>query len=198
MSGSKQEVREEIRRRQAQFDLADVQRAGMRIGASLEILLTHYFKPTVVMCYVSTTGEPPTHDIIRSCLKRGQRVCVPCMGKGGGAIVPCELQNFTSDLERGYSGILEPRDTCRRPVDLGEIDIHLIPGVAFDPNGGRLGRGGGHYDRFLAGCNPQVIKMGLAFSWQIVEEVPREEHDIGMDLIVTEQGVVPVRKGLLE
>ena len=138
---SKAEIREEIRRRQAQYDLADIQRAGLRIGASLEILLTRYFQPRLVMCYVSTRDEAPTHDVIRSCLKRGQRICVPCLDRGTRQIVPSELESFSKDLERGYSGILEPRDTCRRPVEANDIDYHLIPGVAFDPNGFPIGRG---------------------------------------------------------
>lgn len=198
MSFSKHEIREEIRRRQAQYDLADVQRAGLRIGAALEVLLTRYFQPRLIMSYVSTSGEAPTHDVIRSCLKRGQRVCVPCMDAEWERIVPSELENFAADLERRYSGILEPRDTCRRPVEPSDIDIILIPGVAFDPRGMRLGRGGGHYDRFLSGCPAEAVKIGLAFTWQIVEEVPYETHDVPMDLIVTEQGVVQIRDGLLE
>ncbi len=193
---SKRQLREEMRQRLVQYDLADMQRAGLRIGAALEVLLTRYFQPQLIMSYVSTKGEAPTHDVIRNCLQRGQRICVPKIELAEETMEPREVENFYRDLQRGYHGILEPGDTSR-PVDADEIDIHLIPGIAFDPQGVRLGRGGGFYDRFLQQCSPEKIKVGLAFSWQIVEEIPAETHDIPMDLIVTEVGVVQVRDGLL-
>lgn len=68
-----------------------------------------------------------------------------------------------------------------------KIDLFIIPGVAFDKNGNRLGRGRGFYDKLLAGKN--TVKIGLAFEKQIVDTVPRTDHDIQMDFVVTERGV---------
>jgi 5-formyltetrahydrofolate cyclo-ligase len=198
MSWSKDEIRAEVRRRRDLRDVADLQRAGIRISLTCDILLRNYLRGEMVMCYVSQRGEAPTHDIIRSCLVRGQRICVPWVNPETRMIAASELENFFVDLERGFAGILEPRDTCRRPVEPQGIDILLAPGLAFDSKGTRLGRGSGYYDRFLALFGPEKIKVGLAFSWQIFQEIPTEEHDIPMDLIVTEQGVIPVRSGLLE
>jgi len=194
---SKDDIRAEVRRRRANRDVADFQRAGTRIAAFCEILLGAH-QNRVVMCYVSHKGEAPTHDIIRSCLARGQRVCVPWVDPSTKMIAASELHNFATELSPGFAGILEPRDTCRRPVEPKDIDILLVPAVAFDLKGRRVGRGEGYFDRYLAICEPTQIKIGLALSWQVFEGLPHESHDVAMDLIVTEEGVIPVRKGLFE
>ena len=86
------------------------------------------------------------------------------------------------DLVKGCFGILEP--PASTPVaDPNKLDLILVPGVAFDRQGGRLGRGRGYYDRLLAGTS--AFKVGVCFDWQIVPEVPREAHDIRMDAVVT-------------
>jgi 5-formyltetrahydrofolate cyclo-ligase len=197
MSATKEQIRRTTLRRTQERDLADRQRAGVRIARQCEILLRHVFKPDLLMCYVSRRDEAPTHDIIRGCLARGQKVCVPWVAEETGAIRAGRLKNFTTDLAPGHAGILEPRDTCRRPVEPRDISLHFVPGMAYDPNGARLGRGSGHYDRFLADCAPETVKIGLAFSWQIVESIPTEAHDVGMDLVLTEEGCIEIRRDLL-
>ncbi len=194
MSPSKKEIRQAIRRRANDFDLADFQRAGTKIAAICDALLWRHLHPDMVMCYVSKRGEAPTHDIIRACLIRGKRICVPLVEPESMTISASELENFSSDLRPGCAGILEPRDTCFRPVSPSDIDVHLIPGMAFDPKGGRLGHGAGCYDRFLAECGEESIYIGVAFSWQLIEDVPSEDHDIPMDWIITDEGLIPARE----
>ncbi len=90
------------------------------------------------------------------------------------------------DLVKGHFGILEPSSSA--PVaDPNGLDLILVPGIAFDREGGRLGRGRGYYDRLLAGAS--AFKVGVCFDSQIVPEVPREPHDIRMDAVVTPSGV---------
>ncbi|OPZ22872.1 MAG: putative 5-formyltetrahydrofolate cyclo-ligase [candidate division BRC1 bacterium ADurb.BinA364] len=197
MESRKDEIRNEIRRRRAQCDLADFQRAGVKITRTCDVLLRRFLKPDFIMCYVSRADEAPTHNLIRLCLLRGMRVCVPVVDRQAKTLGASELANFTTDLELGFAGIYEPKEECRRPVKPNEIDVHFIPLVAFAPDGSRLGRGGGYFDRFLAECSEDKVKVGLALSWQLVREIPASEHDVLMDLIVTEQGVLEIRKGLL-
>ncbi len=194
MSPTKKELRLAIKNRAEDFDLADSQRAGTRIAAICETFLWRHLHPDLVMCYVSMKGEAPTRDIIRACLIRGQRVCVPWVEPETMDISASELENFNLDLAPGCAGILEPRDTCRRPVSLGDIDVHLVPGMAFDFKGARLGRGAGCYDRFLAGCGEESVRIGIAFSWQVIDDVPSENHDIPMDWIITEEGIIPAKE----
>ena len=96
-----------------------------------------------------------------------------------------ELRHYTgkADLQQGAYGIMEP---CGEVfTDYDSIDVAIIPGMAFDKQGHRLGRGKGYYDRFLSKI-PKVYKIGLCFSWQLVDEVPCDEHDIIMDEIIVQ------------
>jgi 5-formyltetrahydrofolate cyclo-ligase len=75
--------------------------------------------------------------------------------------------------------------------DPGRVDVVIVPGVAFAPDGSRLGQGGGWYDRFLAGVRPDCVTIGVGFDAQLLDALPVEPHDVRLDLIVTESGAVP-------
>lgn len=100
------------------------------------------------------------------------------------------------DLKLGPRGVREP--VGETPFPLGQIDLILVPGLAFDRKGGRLGRGGGHYDRILGrkDCVGKVI--GACFALQIVPEVPREDHDSRVSALLTEQGLEPIPRSASE
>jgi 5-formyltetrahydrofolate cyclo-ligase len=100
------------------------------------------------------------------------------------------IMNLDGDLRMGNYNILEPREECLRPVSPERLDVVLMPGVAFDLTGGRLGYGGGYYDRFLESCSPRCLLIALAFELQIVEHVPCADHDIHIHKIVTEKRVI--------
>jgi 5,10-methenyltetrahydrofolate synthetase len=95
-------------------------------------------------------------------------------------------------LARGRFGMREPDPNEALQIFPAEGDTILVPGVAFDRRGGRLGRGGGFYDRFLAQW-PDVRRVGIAFSEQLVAAVPREIHDVPVDAVVTEDGWIDAR-----
>ena len=97
-----------------------------------------------------------------------------------------ELRRYSgpADLQRGAFGIFEP--TGELFTDYNTIDVAIIPGMAFDAKGHRLGRGKGYYDRFLAKLSPSTYKIGLCFSWQLVDYVPTDEHDIPMDEVIVQ------------
>ena len=89
-------------------------------------------------------------------------------------------------LQLGYRGIREPAGPS---IDPEVVDVAVVPGVAFDPHGGRLGHGGGHYDRLLARLPQTTVRIGIGFACQVVPAVPRAEHDLPVDLVVTEHRV---------
>jgi len=93
--------------------------------------------------------------------------------------------NSRSRWITGPYGISEPDPESWEPANLSEVDLAVVPGLAFDPKGGRLGRGKGFYDRLLSHSEFRGIKVGLAWDWQVVDEVPCESHDSLMDLVVT-------------
>ena len=88
-----------------------------------------------------------------------------------------------ADLHPGFMGVMEPQSVA---IDASELDVIVVPGVAFDRAGGRLGQGGGHYDRTLARLGSKTFRVGFCFSCQIVDRVPRVTHDELLDALVTE------------
>ena len=95
-----------------------------------------------------------------------------------------EVRDVANDLARGTYGIREPSPALPR-VSAAEVDVFLCPGLAFDPNGGRLGRGRGYYDRALASARPDALKLGICHPIQCVADTFREAHDVAMDGVIT-------------
>ncbi|MBP1930048.1 5-formyltetrahydrofolate cyclo-ligase [Ammoniphilus resinae] len=95
-------------------------------------------------------------------------------------------------LTVGVYGIREPDPATAVPVDPKEIELVLVPGLAFDPKGGRLGYGGGYYDRFLAQLSKVPLLAGICFSEQIVPNLPIEAHDIRMDYLISDKGIIVI------
>jgi len=104
---------------------------------------------------------------------------------------PLRIRNLDSDIEPGYHGIPEPRDHCSS-VTVESIEWVLVPGVAFDPSGRRLGYGGGYYDRLLPLLCGEAPRVAGAFEAQLVDSVPAAPHDVGVDCIVTERRLLTV------
>lgn len=100
------------------------------------------------------------------------------------------VRDWEADLRPGWRGLREPRPGWRRSVSPDQLDAVLVPGVAFDRRGQRLGYGGGHFDRLLARVRPGTVVVGVAFGAQVVDHVPTEAHDIPVDVVVTESVVL--------
>lgn len=120
-------------------------------------------------------------------LRRGQEIWLPLTIPSERRLVPYRY-NGSQMLKQGPYGIWEPDPDKAEAVDLSVLDTVLVPGVAFDGNGGRMGYGGGYYDRFLAALGKKPYLIGVGFSLQWVEQVPLEPHDIRLDAGVTEDG----------
>ena len=137
--------------------------------------------------FASSQGEPDTRPLFELIVSSGREAFFPRCRPDG-------TLDFVStaswcDLTVGRFGILEP-PAAARPVDLTSIDLFLVPGLAFDRRGGRLGRGGGFYDRSLSHSSPL---FGLALSLQWVDFVPMAEHDRKMRGVLTEEGLTRVQ-----
>jgi 5-formyltetrahydrofolate cyclo-ligase len=143
-----------------------------------------------ILFFISFRSEVDTLSMILRALEEDRTVCIPCTDMGDKSMVASRIMNMDSDLEMGNYNILEPREECLRPVPPDQIDVILMPGVAFDATGGRLGYGGGYYDRFLEKCSPGCTLIALAYELQIVEHVPCADHDHHIHKIVTEKRVI--------
>lgn len=146
---------------------------------------TEYQNADVIFCYVSVGKEVNTIPILEHALKTGKRVGVPlCTGKG---VMEVREIHSLKDLKPGSYGILEPKEQTTR-IEKEDIDYGIIPCVSADQQGRRLGHGAGFYDRYLEGTN--FTKVILCFEEGMALEVPVDEHDIWMDQVVTQMGIL--------
>jgi len=141
-----------------------------------------------IMLYMPLPGEPDTKQIALAALSNGRTVAMPKIVSLSGGLMNAVKCSCLDDVEIGPYGILAPvGDDIIAP---GEIGLVVIPALAYDRRGARLGRGGGFYDRFLPRMNADVVKCGLAFTEQIVDVLPTDEHDENVDLIVTDDEIL--------
>jgi len=146
-----------------------------------------------IFAYVSFRSEVETLDLIAHCLKNGVTVSVPLTLPAEHLLLAHAITDMGRDLAPGYCGIPEPLTTLPL-VDPASIEVVVVPGSVFDVHGGRLGYGGGYYDRFLQNAAPQALRIGLAFDLQIVEAVPLESHDQPLDYLITESRVIHMER----
>jgi 5-formyltetrahydrofolate cyclo-ligase len=148
-----------------------------------------------ILFFISFRSEVDTVPMIRHALDEGKVVCVPCTDDGNKSMVASRIFDLESDLEVGNYDIPEPKKECLRPILAENIDVVLMPGVAFDVSGGRLGYGGGYYDRFLEKCGPRCALIAVAFEIQIIDHVPCADHDHHIHKVVTESRVIDCHDG---
>ena len=152
--------------------------------------MPEYQAARIVATYVSLSREVQTLELIDGAWSDDKEVVVPCC-------ISNELHMFhlkaMPDLIPCTLGILEPRQDLRqreeRWLDVSQIDLFIVPGVAFDRSGGRLGHGKGYYDRLLAKAQPDTPKIAFAFECQVVDQVPITASDVLMDYVITERQV---------
>jgi 5-formyltetrahydrofolate cyclo-ligase len=140
---------------------------------------------SVIMAYVSVDGEVQTVALIKDMLQSGKRVFVPRVNSKQDAIECVEISDVDRDLVPGHFGIPEPGAALKATGDCNELNVVLVPGVAFDQNGGRLGRGKGFYDRFLNTLPKSVARIGLSYDIQLCAEIPTTDADERVDRVVT-------------
>ena len=186
LSSVKAALREEIRRRLA--DMPARERGALAVRAEDHLLsLPAIGEAGTVLLFDAYGDEMSTTAIASRLLDAGKRVLLPFVEAG--AMGAAELT--PGQLVRSAYGPREPEDA--RPVDPGQIDMALVPGLAFDRSGRRLGRGTGLYDRYLPRLRADALRIGLAFSAQLVDQVPAGPHDEVVHLVVTDEGAIDCR-----
>lgn len=150
----------------------------------------NYIKANSIFIYVSYEKEVSTYKIIENALLNGKEVFVPKVISKVKGMKAVQIKSF-KDLKPGAYGILEP-DNINTEASVDYFDLVILPGLAFDKYGGRLGYGGGFYDRFISKADKNNILLGLAYEFQIVEEVPMVEFDVRIQGIITENKIITV------
>lgn len=176
-------LRKELGRRWEAFESKERRRQS---GEILERLMAHprFKSARMVLAYAATDGEVETRPFLEEALRQGKKVYLPrVIDPARKEFAAIEIKS-PDELAPGSYGILEPPidpERIGRPEDL---DLIVVPGIGFDRTGGRLGRGEGYFDRFLAKAK-RAYKMGLAYECQMVDQVPRETNDIRVDEVLT-------------
>ena len=152
--------------------------------------LPEYGSAQTILFYIHVRSEVRTQDFLQTSLSDGKRVVVPyCVGREL-KLFPLERMN---DLAEGSWQILEPKPELRvredKEVDVTALDLVMVPGVAFDVHGGRMGHGKGYYERLLERVPEEVPFVALAFECQMFSHIPMEPDDVYMDKIITEKAV---------
>ena len=171
---TKKELRQMIRQRKQQYSVGESSAFIRHLKNN-----SHFVHAHTLLLYSALPDEVPTKVLIDELVAQGKTVLLPRVISD----TDMELRRYTGrqDLQPGAYGILEPVGELF--TDYEKIDVAIVPGMAFDAEGHRLGRGKGYYDRFLSRV-PYIYRIGLCFSWQMVEQVPCDEHDILMDAVI--------------
>jgi 5-formyltetrahydrofolate cyclo-ligase len=185
-SAEKRRLRNQIRCDLESILAGRPERAGIEIDARLRASRA-WSEASEIVAFVSLPAEVDTRPLIRSALEDGKRVLLPRMvGERG---LEFAAIGQIESLVPGRFGVREPGDECP-PRPLSRSGLILVPGLAFDRRGGRLGRGAGYYDRALVPIrrsDPGALCIGLGFALQLVESVPMTPLDVRLDGIVTEE-----------
>jgi 5-formyltetrahydrofolate cyclo-ligase len=147
-----------------------------------------------IMCYVSFGNEVYTHSLIKKWICEGRQISVPSVANavnGSRSMYAVKLTDFSELSAKGKYGILEPPLLDSNIIDPSDIDIIIVPGSAFDINKNRMGYGAGFYDTFFASVPAESCKkVGICFDFQVFNLIPYDEHDIPLDLLVTDKRII--------
>ncbi|MDE0484272.1 MAG: 5-formyltetrahydrofolate cyclo-ligase [Candidatus Poribacteria bacterium] len=187
-------IREETLKRRENLPLAERAACSKRIAAHVIEWIQQNEKNGenssfhAVMVYLSMKSEVETRELIETFFNQERQVVAPVVGTKSGQLIPRCVQNLEKDLVEHRYGMLEPNTNCPIfPPD--QLQLIIVPGIAFDPNGYRLGYGKGFYDRFLPSC-PNAVTIGIAFQTQLVVKICPQPWDIPVHHIFTEEGMV--------
>lgn len=189
-------LRREMIRRREELDPAERERLS-REAQEAVIRSEPFQRAKVVFLYAAFRGEVGTDRIAAAALAAGKRLVLPRVGRKPPRLYLHEYAGDPNSLLPSAFGVPEP-DPSWPQVEPGAVDLVVVPGVAFDPAGWRLGYGAGYYDRTLPAIragNPSAVAVGLAYGFQVVPGLPVDPHDVPMDAIATEVGWAWCRKG---
>jgi len=147
-----------------------------------------------ILFYLAMKDEVQTEKMIEESLQKGKKVVAPSIDWQRKEILPSEIKDLTKDIEIGVLEIPQPKNNLYSPFSPVNIDMVIVPGVVFDRKGNRLGFGGGFYDRFLGKLSDKTELVALAFELQLVDNVPSQSHDVAVDYLITERGIIKCSK----
>ncbi len=149
--------------------------------------LKEFKKAPTILFYYSKGSEVETKEMMEETLRKGKRVLLPKVRER--EIYLGEIKDLKKDVEKGSFGILEPKETYRKTTPKG-IDMVILPGIVFDLKGERIGYGKGYYDRFLKKFPRTIPLIGLAYDFQVINNISGKKHDRRVSKIITETQII--------
>ena len=189
----KEHLRRYILRLRDRQSSAEIEQKSQEITDQV-LHLHEYVRARGIACYVNKDSEVSTRMLIRNALDQDKRVLVPVIKKGEIELFFSEIKDLGGDLVPGSFGILEPKPESVHPVSLDAVDIIFVPGIVWDRDGYRLGWGRGYFDQAIKKLPPHVRSVGLAFNMQLINQVPRDQFDVPVDVVVTESRVIRAKR----
>jgi len=186
---NKEEIRRNISNQRLSLTLEEIENKSHQIFLNL-LKSEEYINFPNIMFYVATRSEVQTEEMIKTSIKMGKNIFVPVILTDCIDLAPSRLIDFDRELEKGKKGIFEPKQEYRRLFPPEDLDLIILPGIAFDPFGNRIGRGLGYYDNFLKKVSPSTKLIALAFEMQIVKKIPTNTNDIPVHKIITEKRII--------
>jgi 5-formyltetrahydrofolate cyclo-ligase len=144
-----------------------------------------------ILFFAPLPDELDVWPLMEEFLAAGKTVALPFFEAQGNNYTARQVKNVATDVAGGKFGVREPGSNCLE-IPLDRFDLVLVPGLAFDLSGNRLGRGKGFYDRLLAAASG--VKSGVGYDFQVLEKIPVEPHDAGVDFIMTPERCLKTRK----
>jgi len=150
----------------------------------------NFLEAKIVLLYINSDSEVATRDIIQRCYEYNKIVVLPAFDPQKYQMTLMKIDKPDADLKPGPRDILEPDPHKCKVVPIESVDIAIVPGIAFDEKGGRIGSGEGYYDRLIPTLAITTRKVSLAYESQIVQQIPMESHDKHVDIIITEKRII--------
>lgn len=185
----KQEIRDEIIQKIS--NLGDKQLAAKTKAVEGRLFeFANFLEARIVLLYSAATGEVDTREIIKRSFMYNKILVLPAFSAELKKATLMKVDDPEKDLIEGPRGNLEPHPERCKVVPLDCLDIAIVPGLAMDEKGGRVGLGNGYYDRLIPALPITTRKVGLIFEDQIVSMVPMESHDKHVDIVITDERII--------
>ena len=185
----KQEIRSQV---EEKLDALSKKEIMAKYGSIEEQLFdfANFREAEVMLLYINHPHEMDTRNILKRCSEATKNIVLPLFRSETNGTKLYKVTNIDTDLRPGPFNILEPDPDRCKPVPIDDIDIAIIPGIAFDEKGGRLGIGSGRYDRIMSRLPITARKIACALEDQMTQQVPMESHDKYVDIIITDKRII--------
>jgi len=185
----KREIREEMAKMVKALSETELAERTEKIEDRL-FAFANFMESRVPLLYMNLGSEVNTRGILKKCFEQRKVVILPGFDKEKYRMTPMKINNVDLDLKPGPRGVPEPNMKKCKVVPVDRLDIAIIPGVAFDEKGARVGSGQGYYDRLIPKLPVTTRKVALALESQIIQQVPMQSHDKHVDIIITDKRII--------